>query len=172
MNPRILLAAVLLSTACVKLDADLPPICGSTSVSVPGTGSLTPLAAGLSVSVTQSFAFGAGTDMSYLTQVLLNGGSLTPGGGISDFSFVDTAQLTVLPPSGSSLQPVILLDWQKGSSSAASIAIPAAAANLKDYFSDQGFQIQLTISGQPPAQAWGVNVDICASADVDETVSL
>jgi hypothetical protein len=172
MSLRLFLALALCSTACVKLKADLPPICGSTSVTVPGTGSVSPLIAGSKYTVTQSFQFGGGTDLSYLTSVVLSGGTLTPGGTVSDFSFIDEAQLVVMPPDGSSLKPVTLVDWQKSSGTTASIAIPAETANLKDYFSDAGFSFQVTVTGTPPSADWGVNVDLCAQAAVDDTVSL
>jgi hypothetical protein len=163
---------LLAGAGCMRVEADLPAVCKSAALSFPGAG---PLAAAAlpSVPVSQDFPLASGVDVSPLSRLGFEGGTVSRGDQGGDLSFLSQLSLTVLPGSGSSLPPLKILDWQRtGSSAVPSIAVPATSENLKPYFSSGGLQIRVTATGSPPPSGWSMLVDLCIDGKVDTTLRL
>ncbi|HUJ29243.1 MAG TPA: hypothetical protein VLW85_24655 [Myxococcales bacterium] len=165
---RLALAAVL-STACVQVQADLPPVCGSVSVDFAGVAAAPTRT--LSVPVEQTFELGQGMDLSPITDLKIETGTVQAGAG-TDLSFVQALQIAVLPPAGSALPELALLDWTAPAGPPVTlIQMPAASPDLHPYLGAQGLSLRLRATGSPPQYDWSLLVDLCASGAVDKTWS-
>ena len=160
--------AALLSAACVQVQADLPPVCGSVSVDFPAVAAPT---RALSVPVEQTFDLGGGIDLSPITDLRIDSGTVQAGDG-SDLSFVQSLQIAVMPPPGSALPELPLLDWTAAAGAPVTrIDLPAASRDLHPYLGSQGLSLRLRATGSPPPYDWSLLVELCASGAVDETWS-
>ena len=164
---RNLLAVALFSAACVRVEADLPPVCGDVSVSFPAAAA--PMTA-LSVPMEQTFAFGSGLDLSPVAALRIDSGALQADSG--DLSFVQAAQLSVVPPPGTSLPELTLLDWQAPASGTVThIELSQASPDLTPYFGKDGLVLRVRATGALPAHGWSLLVSVCASGAVDKSWS-
>jgi hypothetical protein len=166
---KILLASFLLASACVRLQADIPPICKTVSLEFPGVpAGATPA---MKAQADQTFPFATGLKLSFLSQLRFAGGVVSPGNGAADLSFLDSLTLSVAAPAGSSLPEVQLVAWNKPASGvAARIEIPPQPADLVPYFVAGGMSLRVSMSGSPPPAGFSLLVDVCASASVDQTI--
>jgi hypothetical protein len=90
--------------------------------------------------------------------------------GITDFSFVQGAHITVASGDPmSTLPPLTLYDCNGDCiPSGDTLEMPAAVQeNAIDYVKSDSILIDLDLTGQLPAQAWNMDVDVCMHAKVD-----
>src|ERR1700730_15724044 len=153
---------LVLAASCVRVQADIPPICKTVSLEFAGPPAGSPPAT--QVQAEQTFPFGDGLKSSYLAQLQFAGGSVAAGSGTADLSFLDSLGVSVAVPAGSSLGEVPLLAWQKApSGTVARIDMPAQPANLTPYFGATGLSLRVSMTGTPPPAGFSLIVDLCAN---------
>jgi hypothetical protein len=171
MKTLLASSMLVLAAACVRVQGDIPPICKTVSLEFPGA----PLgaAAPKPMHAEQTFSFGSALKSSYLSRLQWDGGSVAPGTGTADLSFLDSLALSVAAPAGSSLPAVQLVAWQRPSGgTAARIDVPAQQDNLAPYFGATGLSLRVSMTGSPPPAGFSLLVDLCASASVDQTLHI
>jgi len=93
--------------------------------------------------------------------------------GISDFGFVQAAHIVVSSGDPMSMLPPLTLYDCNGDCipDDATLEMPAAVQqNAIDYVKSNSILIDLDLTGQLPAQAWTMDVDVCMHAKVDVKV--
>ncbi len=157
----IMLALTVLVSGCLSAEVDLPSACATRTVSFPGA-----VASGVTLpSVTQSYSFDTGVGTEWLTKVQFLSGALTLAAGGS-FAFVDELMVSVASPTGG--DELVLWDAQKPATDTATLNVVGSDKNLVDYIGDDHTMIlNLTVATQaPPATTWGIDANLCLSAQV------
>jgi hypothetical protein len=171
MKTLLACSMLVLAAACVRVQGDLPPIC--TTVSLEFAGARIGAVAAKPMHAEQTFPFGSGLNSFSFSRLQSDGGSVTPGNGTADLSFLDSLALSIAAPAGSSLSEVQLVAWRRPSGgTAARIDVPAQQDNLVPYFGAAGLSLRVSLTGTPPPAGFSLLVDLCASASVDQTLHI
>jgi hypothetical protein len=151
------LALVCASLGCIQLEAQLPEICKSQTVTFNAGAQASPLIT--SGAVEQDAPFIPSDASSFLTALVMTSGSLsvTPAGAL------DEVQILLRPPDGSAVQELQLLDLNPVGDGA---AFPDTSANLLPFL---GGEIAFRVTGTPP-DGTTLTVSLCAAATAKEEV--
>ena len=94
-------------------------------------------------------------------------GTLTVKGGVDDLSFIDAAQLTIDPPTGSTLTELKLIDYTKDPNAPTPGSIELTGSDHPDlypYLSSGNITTTIHFAGTLPAQDWTADLTVCISA--------
>lgn len=158
-----ILGSLCFLCSCISGSVVEPRACDTQTISFPGV----PVNPGVQLPpVMKSFTFDVGEGKDLISKVLLLDGSLTRSDG-GDFGFLDEIMISVASPNGG--EDLVL--WDSQHNSGTTLPITASDTNLVDYIdSNDKFTVNVTVSTQqPPQSSWGINIDLCVSAEVDKT---
>jgi len=164
-NILMLLACLLLASACVTKDVDVPWICAADSKTFPAAP---PLPAGFHIPpITTSVSL----NVSEIgNQIQLLGGNLKREDGES-FAILDSIQIFARAVSGDKL---MLWDSAASTTDTAEIVIPRNPNSLAAYVSpDMRLNLSVTVSTQtPPETAVVVDFALCFTSHSQERLSI
>ena len=88
--------------------------------------------------------------------------------GITDFDFVDSARITVLPPEGTDLPPVEVIHFQRdGADTTDTLSMRGANdVDLYAYLTQGQVFVNSELVGRLPASEWSMDMKICLYAKV------
>jgi hypothetical protein len=173
-----LLALALLPAGCpfplLDVAADVQAVCVTyTDVQVEGV----PAIAGVH-SVSQSFTvsdLGEITSLDKLdAQLTFVSAELHATSGISDFTFVQAANVMVASGDPTSTLPTVDVYDCTGdcAPTGSTMSVPAATeVDAAPYVHSGSVVIDVELSGNPPTTAWTMDVDVCFSAHLDYQAS-
>lgn len=164
------LSALLLS-GCFYVEAEEPSVCKTVlDQSFPG------IAAGGTYDVSQQFSYDFGNEIvltfegkTVETTARALQVTLTAKSGISDFSFIDAADATLIDPTGK-LPDVQIVTYAKPANAQASntLVIEGGGENIDitKYLQNGQIAVRLHFSGSPPNQNFTADVKTCVYAKV------
>jgi len=90
-------------------------------------------------------------------------GTVTATSGISDFTFVTSAQLSVASGDPSSTLPTLdVFDCDGCTTSGSALTIDASSqTDAAPYVETGSLVVSVVLAGTPPAVAWSMDVDVC-----------
>ena len=163
-----LVAALTVLPACPLLDIEtqVADTCATYhDVAVPAVTDVQPM-------ISQDFTI---DQLQSITQLANLDGTLTfthaearITGGISDFSFVQSASLTIASGDPSSTLPsiVVFACSDCGTPTPTLDVATNAQIDAKAYVSSGSLAVTVDLAGQAPSVAWTMDVDVCMSGDV------
>lgn len=103
----------------------------------------------------QALASKGATDVT----VHLNSVTFTPASGVTDFNFVDSADLKA---SSASVAEAALTSYTKPSSGTVNpLVLDGAGADLTPFLKDPSLNVSADLTGVPPSQDWTADVQVC-----------
>ncbi|HEY6037231.1 MAG TPA: hypothetical protein VIV58_23285 [Kofleriaceae bacterium] len=168
-----LLASLLVLPACPLLDvnAQVQEVCMTyTGVMIPG------VPAG-QTSIDQSFTIdqlqGAKDLADADAQLTFTHAEVRAVSGVSDFSFVQKADLSIASGDPNSTLPTIsVFDCEGcGTTSSALDVDNATTVPVQDYVKTGSLVVTIALQGTPPANDWVADVDVCMSGSISYKVA-
>jgi hypothetical protein len=172
VNKRFLVAALTLLPGCplLTVNADVEDVCLTyADVQVEGSPGVTDLK--------KSVVFdnlGAVHDLANQNaDVRFVSAAVTARTGIADFSFVQSAKVAIASGKPDSTLPQLVLYQCSGdcASRASSLQMPAdVQTSAIEYVREDSVLVDLDFTGQLPATAWSMDIDVCLSGHVSYTL--
>ncbi|MEP6862430.1 MAG: hypothetical protein ABJE66_17530 [Deltaproteobacteria bacterium] len=168
-----LVASLLVLPACPLLDvqAQVQEVCLTyRGVTIPGV----PVG---QTSIDQSFTFdqlqGAKDLADADAQLTFTHAEVRAVSGVSDFSFVQTADLSIASGDPNSTLPTVsVFDCEGCGTSAAALDVDnAATVPVQDYIKTGSLIVTIALQGTPPANDWVADVDVCMTGNISYKVS-
>ena len=168
----LLVGLVTLVPACplLSVQAEVQEVCLTyTGVTIPG------VPAGGNIS--QSFDFkdlqGAKALADANAQLTFTHAEVRATSGVSSFSFVQQAELSIASGDANSTLPTLSIFKCDGCGNATTTldVTNATSSPAQDYMKTGSLVVTIDLTGTPPATDWTADVDICMSGTVDYTVN-
>jgi hypothetical protein len=87
--------------------------------------------------------------------------------GITDFDFVDSAKITVLPPEGTDLPEVQVIDFQREGATTGTVSMTGTNdVDLYAYLTQGRVFVNAALVGRLPDDEWSMDMKICLYAKV------
>lgn len=88
--------------------------------------------------------------------------------GVTDFTFVQKAQLSIASGDPSSTLPTVdVIDCQGCGNTSTTLDVDnAATVQIQDYIKSGSLIVTVALEGTPPANDWTADVDVCMSGSV------
>ncbi len=87
--------------------------------------------------------------------------------GITDFDFVDSAKISVLPPDGSDLPPVAVIDFTRTEPSGTTLSmVGSSKIDLYQYLTAGVVKVEAALTGRLPSTDWSMDIKPCLYAKV------
>lgn len=160
--------AMLPGCPLLDVQADAQEVCLSyPNLTVPAVG-------GGETSVNQSFTFDDLSQIHDLTKLDANlellRAEIHATSGIDDFSFINTAKITI---TSGDLDPLTMYDCEGAcDTSTADLKLPAMKIdNAIDYLRNDSIKVDVAFDGELPAKQWTMDVDVCFKASASYTFS-
>jgi hypothetical protein len=168
-----MLASLLVLPACPLLDvqAQVQEVCMTyRGVTIPGV----PVG---QTSIDQSFTLdqlqGAKDLADADAQLTFTHAEVRAVSGVSDFSFVQKAELSIASGDPNSTLPTVsVFDCEGCGTSAAALDVDnAATVPVQDYIKSGSLVVTIALEGTPPANDWIADVDVCMSGNISYKVA-
>ncbi|MFN0062958.1 MAG: hypothetical protein ACKVPX_10630 [Myxococcaceae bacterium] len=101
------------------------------------------------------------------TEIRISSMRLTAAGGLPNLDFLNTVNVNLLPPGGSSLAPLPVVDYARAAGASSSTSIELGEVDIMDvyeYIRSGQFSVQITFLGTIPTSDWSLDVRPCLYA--------
>lgn len=167
LSARVLLLA-LAGCGSLYTEIDEPQVCQTiSSVQVPGVPANT--VHGVAVPVTFSLHKELGSTKGVTGEVEVIQVVLTADTGVTDFGFIQIAQLNVDVPDGGGLfVPVVEYTQPASYTPSSTLEMPGNGSNVFDEVASGNVDASLALTGNFPTTAWSADLQICVEVKLDE----
>lgn len=82
--------------------------------------------------------------------------------GITDFDFVSGANISLIPPDGSTKPPATVIDYTRSGPTGATLSMVGATdVDLYDYLKEGDIVVASSLTGTLPSNAWSMDLRVC-----------